>query len=139
LKVKTLADQLETVPVTISVTQTAPPKPQTAAQRRAARRRAAQRRTPTPKPVKPSERKGVYLDVDDRTNRIIMIGPQEDIDTVNTLIDAIDVPLQDLREIKEYEIQHVSAETIKNHLYDLDIIEKTNKPRQYPNTRRRRP
>ena len=143
LKVKTLADQLETVPVTISVKQTAPPKPQTAAQRRAARRRAAQRRTPKPKPkpkpLKPSERKGVYLDVDDRTNRIIMIGPQEDIDTVNTLIDAIDVPLQDLREIKEYEIQNVSAETIQNHLYDLGIIGKTNKPRQYPNTRRRRP
>ena len=126
-KVKTLADKLRIVPITISAKQPTPTKPQTAAQRRAAaRRRRSRRRRPPVKTKKPAveEKKGLYLDADDRTNRITMIGGQKDVDAVNSLINALDVRLQDSRAIKEYKLQNISAEDAKNYLRHFGITNK---------------
>ena len=132
-KIQTLADQLGTVSVSISVSKTAPTtapkKPQTAAQRR-----AAQRKPSTPAKPTTTTRKGgavtkqaVYLDTDERTNRIFMIGLAEDIDLVNELIDALDVEVPDLRMIKEYEIQHVDPTQIIDTLGELGVVTGTSR------------
>jgi type II secretory pathway component GspD/PulD (secretin) len=133
-KIQTLADQLGTVSVSISVSKTAAAatpakKPQTAAERR-----AAQRRPQTPAKSTTTTKKGgavakqaVYLDADERTNRILMIGLAEDIDLVNELIDALDVEKPDLRVIKEYEIQHVDPTQIIDTLGELGVITATSR------------
>jgi general secretion pathway protein D len=125
-QIQTLAEQLGTVSVSISVKQTAtaatPSKPQTAAERRAAARRAAtQPKTPTKKAA-PADRQAVFLDTDERTNRILMIGLAEDIDIVNELIDALDIEKVDLRLIKEYEIQHVDPTEVIDTLNELGVV-----------------
>jgi len=112
-KIKTLAEQMGDVSVTISAKPAKAAKP----------RRGSKAKTPTP--ARPSSAKasaGIYLDTDERTNRILMIGIAEDIDTVNTLIDALDVEQQDMRSIQQYEIQYVGAEEIKEKLEALNII-----------------
>jgi len=127
-KVKTLADQLGTISITVSVKQTAAPaaaKPQTAAQRRAAARKPATPSTPQRKGA-PAQ-KGVYLDTDERTNRILMIGLAEDIDIVNELIDALDLEKPDLRVIKEYEIQHVDPSEVIDTLNELGVVTATSR------------
>jgi general secretion pathway protein D len=64
----------------------------------------------------------VYLDADERTNRILMIGYSEQLAAVESLVDALDVAQQDLRVLKVYEVQHVEAEEIKRKLQELEII-----------------
>ncbi len=131
-KIQTLADQLGTVSVSISVTKTkapaAPAKPQTAAQRRAAaRRKTPAKPTTPPKRAGAAARQAVYLGTDERTNRILMIGLAEDIDIVNQLIDALDVETPDLRIIKEYEIQHVDPTQIIDTLGELGVVTGTSR------------
>jgi type II secretory pathway component GspD/PulD (secretin) len=65
---------------------------------------------------------GVYLDTDDRTNRMLMIGSVEQLDTVERLIDILDVPQQDLRTLEVYAIKHVEVEPVLNKLQALEII-----------------
>jgi type II secretory pathway component GspD/PulD (secretin) len=122
-KVKTLADKLRIVPITISAKQPVTPKPRRAPRRRS-RRRRSRRRTPvkTKKPVE--KKKGIYLNADDRTNRIVMIGSQEDIDTVNSVINTLDARLQDSRIIKEYKLENISAEEAKDYLDYFGVNEK---------------
>jgi type II secretory pathway component GspD/PulD (secretin) len=67
-------------------------------------------------------RPSVYLDADERTNRILMIGFETQLNTVDQLIDALDVEKQDLRMIRLYDIQYVGAEEVKNKLVELGII-----------------
>jgi len=64
----------------------------------------------------------VYLDADERTNRILMVGLIDQLVVVDKLIDALDVEYQDLRTLRLYEIQHVGAEEIKEKLEELGII-----------------
>lgn len=135
-KVKTLAEELGTVEVTVSKTAQAA-KPSTATsstrlttkekQAKAARERQErqQKAASKAKPGQTKPEKGVYLDTDERTNRILIVGLQKDIDLVNALIDTLDVEQQDLRAIKLYEIQMISAEEAENYLFQLDIISKT--------------
>jgi general secretion pathway protein D len=67
-------------------------------------------------------RQGVYLDADERTNRILMIGAEDQLRTVEGLIDALDVEQQDLRTLKPYRIRHVDAEEVARKLHELGII-----------------
>lgn len=67
----------------------------------------------------------VYLDTDDRTNRILMIGPCEQLETVEGLIDALDVPQQDLRTLYVYEMRQTTAQTALEKLKQLGIVDKT--------------
>ncbi|MBN2456433.1 MAG: hypothetical protein JXB29_07875 [Sedimentisphaerales bacterium] len=116
-QVKTLVEQMGEVSVTIAKTETpqpARPSP------RAARRAPTPRREPQPteQPSKPS----VYLDADERTNRILMIGLKGELDMVDYLIDTLDVVQKDLRELRLYEIQYVDAEEVTKKLSELGII-----------------
>lgn len=143
-KVKTLAEQLGTVSITIpelaaeeyTPSPKAPNETDQAYNLRIARERAlwtarqaqAQRpaqprfqaptQTPQPEPVTPT----VYLDADERTNRILMIGLQDQLKEVEELVDALDVEQQDLRTLQLYRIEHVGAEEVKNKLAELGII-----------------
>ncbi|MHC4228949.1 MAG: secretin N-terminal domain-containing protein, partial [Planctomycetota bacterium] len=143
-KLQTLAEQLGTIAITVTQTSssatpaTTPSKPrqpnETTAQYQArlrresaaraaaaARARTTAARTPTttqqPEPGKPT----VYLDADERTNRILMIGLDEQLDEVEELIDTLDVVQQDLRTLELYKIEHVDAEEVKNKLEELGI------------------
>ncbi len=109
-KVKTLVEQLGTISVTIA--QPAAPAPS----RRG--RRAPAKPAPKPKPTKPT----VYLDADERTNRILMIGFENELAVVDELIDTLDVEQQDLRALRLYDIQHVDAQEVRVKLQELGII-----------------
>ncbi|MBN1796428.1 MAG: hypothetical protein JW804_07130 [Sedimentisphaerales bacterium] len=112
-QVKTLAEQLGTVSVTVSAeVQQQPADP----------RRRGVRPTPQPSPAPQTTDTSVYLDADERTNRIIMIGMPEQLDVVETLIDSLDVAQQDLRTLRLYNIQYVGAEEVVDKLQALGII-----------------
>jgi general secretion pathway protein D len=64
----------------------------------------------------------VYLDTDERTNRILIIGYKEQIALLEKLIDALDVAQEDLRTLQEYRIQYVDAEEVRTKLGELDVI-----------------
>lgn len=117
-KIKTLAEQLGTVSVNIAA---APSSAQPPARRARGRPEPA---TPTPAaPAATSAAKAtVYLDADERTNRILMIGLEEQLVVVESLIDTLDVEQQDLRSLRLYEIQHVGAEEVVKKLGELGII-----------------
>jgi len=119
-KIKVLAEQLGTVEVTIGTSGTAdftaPGGPRTI-------------RTPRPAPqpqqsaMTTSGKAGVYIDFDKRTNRILIIGLPSEISAVDKIIDSLDVPQQDLRVIREYEIQYVDINKVVEALKELNIVE----------------
>ncbi len=109
-KIKTLAEQLGTVSITVAATQAPTPVPPG---------------RPVPRPVTPTPaaaQTSVYLDADERTNRILMIGLEEQLNVVDGLIDALDTEQQDLRTMKIYKIEHVGADEVKKKLQELGII-----------------
>jgi type II secretory pathway component GspD/PulD (secretin) len=63
----------------------------------------------------------VYLDADQRTNRVLMIGNEVQLKTVNKLIDSLDVKQYNLRYVKEYEIKNVDASEVINVLNELGL------------------
>ena len=143
-KLKSLAEELGTVSVTIAAEEgetTLPPRPtrnpgesqtaftnrtrawqtqynrvrqQQAAARGAARGAAAQQ-TETLTPT-------VYVDADERTNRILMIGLKEQLDDIEDLIDTLDVAQQDLRTLKSYRIEYLDAEDVRKKLEELGVV-----------------
>ena len=116
-KVKALVEQLGDISITIGAS-TSPTPGAPGAQPRPARGR------PQPQPGESSAggKPAVYLDADERTNRILMIGFDSQLNTVDQLIDSLDVEKQDLRTMRLYDIQHVGAEEVKNKLVELGII-----------------
>ncbi|NQV36346.1 MAG: hypothetical protein HQ515_26875, partial [Phycisphaeraceae bacterium] len=50
-----------------------------------------------------------YLDTDTRTNRIITIGSQRQLDLIDKLITSLDVPLHDQRHMRSYCLIHMQA------------------------------
>jgi len=138
-KIQSLAEQLGTISITIAATeaeQTTPSIPpkratETAAQYqarvRAAQQALARRRAATTKPTTTAQQPDtgqptVYLDADSRTNRILMIGLDEQLDDVEELISTLDVVQQDLRSLEIYKIHNVDAEDVKRQLEELRII-----------------
>ncbi len=128
-KIEALAEQLGTISITIAEEPTTPPKPSprrpgetTAAYTARIRREQSvvARRTPTT--TAEQGEPTVYLDSDERTNRILMIGTREQLDEVEELIDTLDVAQQDLRTFKLYKMEHVDAEEARRKLEDLRII-----------------
>jgi general secretion pathway protein D len=65
---------------------------------------------------------GVYLDADERTNRVLMIGAEKQLAVVEQLVNALDVEQQDLRALQLYRMQHVDAEEMARKLQELGII-----------------
>jgi type II secretory pathway component GspD/PulD (secretin) len=126
-KVKALAEQLGTMSITIAATQAMPtavlpgmPPVRTPA-------------VPTPaisRPVLPGApttgaQPTVYLDADERTNRILMIGIESQLTVVDGLVEALDVAQQDLRAMKLYKVEFVDADEVKKKLQELGIIGRT--------------
>ncbi|MFH1370135.1 MAG: secretin N-terminal domain-containing protein [Planctomycetota bacterium] len=114
-KVKQLVEQLGDISITLAAPQ-APAMPP-------GRRVPVRRPTPTqPAPTTTPSKPTIYLDADERTNRILMIGDEDEIAVVENLIDALDVEQQDIRSIRVYEIQHVGAEEVRKKLEELGIV-----------------
>ena len=122
-KIQTLAEHLGTISITIAAAAAVPYKPspkrpgeteavyrrrisqeRSAFQRAATTRAAATRRATPTAPTAERAKPTVYLDADERTNRILMIGLDEQLDEVEELIDTLDVAQQDLRTLKLYKI-----------------------------------
>ena len=80
-----------------------------------------------------AEQDTVYLDADERTNRILMIGPPERLAVVEEVIDALDVPQRDPRMLKVYAIVHLRAADVVEKLETLGVIGRT-KPSPAPTT-----
>ena len=140
-KLQGLAEQLGTISITVAASAAQPATPsispkratETAAQYQArvrqaqtaaaalARRRTTAR-TPTTGQQPQSSLPTVYLDADERTNRILMIGLNKQLDEVEELISTLDVVQQDLRSLELYKINHVDAEDVKRQLEELGII-----------------
>ena len=64
----------------------------------------------------------VYVDADERTNRILMIGLAEQLDDIDGLIDTLDVAQQDLRTMIPYKIEYIDAEDVRKKLEELGIV-----------------
>jgi len=121
-KIKALAEQLGTVSISVATSPTP------------TERRSRRGRRPSPAPASTTstiQKPSVFLDLDERTNRILMVGLPAEIKLVNELIDAFDIPQQDLRTIKEYEIQYADAQEVLDTLETLGIG-RTNMPKQPP-------
>jgi general secretion pathway protein D len=116
-KIEALAEQLGTVSITIA-SQPGQPTPQPQV-RRPVPRPPTQ---PMPTAALATEAQTVYIDVDERTNRLLMIGRDEQLDIVESLIDILDVEQQDLRSLRLYQIQHADAQDVVAKLEQLGII-----------------
>ena len=93
-KVKALAEQLGNVSITIAATSAVPGAvPGMPPARMPPVPPAARQVTPTGT----AAQTGVYLDADERTNRILMIGLEEQLTVVDSLIDALDTAQQEDR------------------------------------------
>lgn len=133
-KVKTLAEQLGAVQITVGemASSSGPTTPSTRLPGEATaaytQRLAAERASRTPSAVRGSTapgaavKPGVYLDADERTNRILMIGFDEELDSVEELIDTLDVEQTDLRTMKLYPIEHIDADQARKKLQELGLI-----------------
>ena len=69
----------------------------------------------------------VFIDADDRTNRIVMIGYEEQLKEIEQLIDTLDARQKDPRKLEFYKIQYIDAEEVLNKLVELNIISQKNK------------
>ncbi|MGA2093549.1 MAG: secretin N-terminal domain-containing protein, partial [Sedimentisphaerales bacterium] len=119
-KIKGLIDQLGDISAVVATSATpAQPMP-----RRGERPPIARPPVNVAQPAgTPSSAKtSIYLDADERTNRILMIGNVDELAIVDNLIDSLDVAQQDLRTLRVYEIQHVDAEEVRKKLEALGIV-----------------
>jgi type II secretory pathway component GspD/PulD (secretin) len=121
-KVKSLVEQLGDMSIAMGATSPSTSSPS----RRppAVRQPVPNQPTPTPTPAAPSgsAKPSIYLDADERTNSILMIGQEEELAVVENLIDTLDVAQQDIRSLRVYEIQHVDAEEVRKKLEELGIV-----------------
>jgi type II secretory pathway component GspD/PulD (secretin) len=123
-KVEALVAELQTVPVEVAPMEQA--ESSVPALTVAAPSRSSAR--PSPKPAvqtETTEKRTVYLDADERTNRILMIGQAEQLTIVENVIDALDVAQHDPRALKVYDIVHLNAADVKKKLEELEVVGKT--------------
>jgi len=64
----------------------------------------------------------VYLDTDERTNRLLMIGHEEQLTLIEELIDVLDVAEEDLRIPKTYNIKHMTAQEALKKLNQMEVL-----------------
>ena len=110
-KVRAILQQLRGIEVATVVTTaqpTATPAPQPA--------------TFPARPPEPVSKPTLYLDADERANRLMMIGSEEELVQVEELIDALDVAHEDVRIPKTYTIKNISAKQALEQLKQLDIL-----------------
>jgi type II secretory pathway component GspD/PulD (secretin) len=117
-KVLALAQELQGITISIGLTDANPATPAPRPSRPAPG--SAESRNP-PSAAGPA----IYLDTDERTNRMLMIGPGEQLETLESLIDTLDVPQQDLRTIQVYALEHVGAADALDKLLQLGVIDRS--------------
>jgi type II secretory pathway component GspD/PulD (secretin) len=79
----------------------------------------------------------VYLDADERTNRVLMIGAEKQLAIVDELVTALDVEQQDLRALQLYRMKHVDADDVARKLQELGVISRlpdSQNSSRYPST-----
>ncbi|UCF14252.1 MAG: hypothetical protein JSW59_12630, partial [Phycisphaerales bacterium] len=64
----------------------------------------------------------VYLDTDDRNNRIVMIGHEEQLELLEELIDVLDVGREDRRIQNVYNLRHMEAQEAIGKLQQLEVL-----------------
>lgn len=119
-RVDAIVTELETSPVRIAPLDNQPSAPVLPVSTGA--RGSFRRVTKDAAPSQPVERCTVYLDADERTNRVLMIGYVEQLATVEEVIDSLDVVQHDPRLLKAYGIAHVDAADVVEKLQELDFI-----------------
>lgn len=143
-KIQALAEQLESVSITVSATASTsiPPRPEqrTGESDASFRNRTTQWETEVRRLTTDAASRGnaptksssvepgtatVFIDSDERTNRVLMIGLDKQLDQVEELIDTLDVAQNDPREFRKYKIEHIDAEEVLKKLQDLNVIPKT--------------
>ncbi len=108
-KIRTLAQELEGIAVTAtSGTRITPGQPVVAA-------------APKP-PAKTKTGRPVYLDIDERTNRILMIGYKEELTVIEQLVDTLDIAQADPRYPHIYNIKNIHAEQAFEKLQKLEVL-----------------
>ncbi|HNU31703.1 MAG TPA: secretin N-terminal domain-containing protein [Sedimentisphaerales bacterium] len=125
-KVETLVAQLQTIPVKIApMEQKASASAMTASSPSLSLPSSPRKTTTDPAAsVDSTDRYTVYLDADERTNRILMIGQAEQLGIVEDVIDALDVAQHDPRTIKVYAVVNLGAADAKKKLEELEVIAK---------------
>ncbi len=124
-KLRTLTAQMSGISVVSSVStedaaRAQAPVVQRDAQGRVIAPRPQATPAPAPAPSAPAQ-ETVFLDTDERTNRILMIGYQTQINTIQELINTLDIPKYYLRYIKEYPIRYVEATEVIAALNELGL------------------
>lgn len=130
-KLKTLTAQIGGISVSggaAATPQAAPVRAAPAPVQRDARGRVIPQPSGQPEATPPAAaaagaqaQESVYLDTDERTNRIVMIGYAEQIKIINELIDTLDVPKYYIRYVREYFIQHIEAAEIVTAMNELGL------------------
>ena len=143
-KIQALAEKLDSVSITISATASQaglPDRPQKrdgesdasytnrirqweAEVRRITTESASRAATPSTPSSAEAATTTVFIDSDERTNRVLMIGLDKQLDQVEELIDTLDVAQSDPRTPHIYKIEYLDAEEVMNKLEDLNVIPK---------------
>jgi type II secretory pathway component GspD/PulD (secretin) len=123
-KVEALVAELQTKPVRVSPMEVEKPPSPPILTSGAPSRPFSPPRPSTTESSDSTDRYTVYLDTDERTNRILMIGYAEQLAVVEEVIDALDVAQHDPRAMKVYNIVHLSASDAKKKLEELEVIGK---------------
>lgn len=125
-KVEALVAELKTVPATVAPAEQKPTLPVLTVSAPSAPSLLSK-----PKPFtdtqEAADKHAVYLDADERTNRILMIGQAEQLAVVEEVIEALDVAQHDPRLLKTYAVTHLSAADAKKKLEELGIVGKARK------------
>jgi general secretion pathway protein D len=107
-KVRSLAEELEGISVAAASTAKPSMRPAKAAT--------------ASKPGDPIGKRPVYLDTDERTNRILMIGAEEELDIIEQLVDTLDVIQEDLRTPRIYPVRYLDAQAALEKLQELEVL-----------------
>ncbi len=125
-KVEALVAELQTMPIRVAPMEQKPSAPVLTVSAPAPA--SSSLRKPSEATASESaERYTVYLDADERTNRILMIGHAEQLAIVEEVVDALDVAQHDPRMLKVYDIVHLNAAEARKKLEELEVIGKAKK------------
>jgi len=118
-RIERLAGELDSISVEAEIAAPTDPR------QRALERRRAEREDSSRDNRQSAAADTVFLEADERTNRVLMIGTADKLKIVDEIIDSLDVRKQDLRNIRVYEIMNVTAEDVQDKLTQLGIVSTT--------------
>jgi len=119
-KVDALVGELQTAPGEVALKDQQPTS--TALSTNASLRLSSGQKTEEVYRSDVTEKPKVFLDADERTNRILMIGNKEQLAIVDLVIETLDVAQYDPRLLKVYDILHLNATDVKKELEELEVI-----------------